>query len=98
MLDRISEAVTKGTDYFLFILSKNSIASEWCKLELRMAYDKEVSLKRVVVLPIRIDDAEIPSEVKTKKYYQLESENTFSLNSLIQEIKSLVKSQKQEHD
>ena len=89
ILDRIRDGVTKESDYVLIILSKYSTVSEWCKLELRMAYEKELTTKRVVVLPIRIDNAEVPIEVKTKKYFQLEINDKDSVNALILQIRSL---------
>lgn len=91
ILDRIRDGVTKESDYVLIILSKSSTVSEWCKLELRMAYEKELTTKRVVVLPIRIDEADVPDEVKTKKYFQLEIDNKDSVNALISQIRSLEK-------
>jgi hypothetical protein len=56
-----------------------------------MAYEKEMALKRIVVLPIRIDQADVPEEVKTKKYYQLDPSSASSFQSLSEEIKSLVR-------
>jgi hypothetical protein len=91
ILDRIRDGVTKESDYVLIILSKHSTVSEWCKLELRMAYEKELTTKRIVVLPIRIDDADVPDEVKTKKYFQLDINDRASVNTLISQIRSLEK-------
>ena len=90
ILDRIREGIARESGYTLILLSKNSVASEWCKLELRMAYDKEIQRKRIVVLPIRIDEVDLPEEVKVKKYYQLNTRSKKSLVTLIEEIKSLI--------
>ena len=90
ILDRVRDGITKESDYTLILLSRNSIASEWCKEELRMAYQKEFALKRVVLLPIRIDPSEIPSEVSTKKYYTLDIFREESFHSLAEEIRSLI--------
>ena len=89
ILDRIRDGVTKESDYVLIILSRNSTVSEWCKLELRMAYEKELTAKRIVVLPIRIDDTDVPDEVKTKKYFQLEITDKGSVKLLIDQIRSV---------
>lgn len=89
ILDRVRDGVTKESDYVLIILSRNSTASEWCKLELRMAYQKELEMKKIVVLPVRIDDADVPEEVRTKKYHQLIVNDEKSVSSLIHQIMSL---------
>ena len=93
ILDRLREGIISESDYTLIILSANSVISEWCRFELRMAYEKEMSLRRIVALPIRVDQAEVPMEVRTKKYYQLDPRSKASMNSLVSEIKSLVDSQ-----
>lgn len=93
ILDRVSKGIETESDFVIILISKNSTNSEWCKLELRMAYQKELGLKRTVVLPIRIDDAEVPAEIMTKKYYQFIPHNKTSASSLVREIKSLLKLQ-----
>jgi hypothetical protein len=93
ILVRVRDGIVKESDYTLIVLSKNSVASEWCKEETRIAYQKEFALKRIVLLPIRIDSAEIPAEVGTKKYYPLDTGSDESFQSLVREIKSLIDKQ-----
>ena len=52
----------------LIILSKNSVASEWCKKELNSGLMRELEEKRVLVLPCVIDDCEIPLFLREKLY------------------------------
>ncbi len=53
--ERIAEAITNSS-LFLFIASKKSIESQWCIKEIYYAFEQGKH-----ILPIRIDDAELPS-------------------------------------
>lgn len=48
-------------DKLLIILSENSINSDWVEHEVEVALQKEIEQKRVVLFPIRLDDAVIES-------------------------------------
>lgn len=67
LMDRIQSAITEA-DFLAIVLSKNSIQSEWCKRELGGALMRELEEKRVVVLPLLIEDCEIPVFLKEKLY------------------------------
>mgnify|MGYP005830856067 CR=1 FL=1 len=69
--DSIPESITQGlasSDFFLIALSRHSIESEWVKKELSSAMLTEVRKRKVHVLPLKIDDIEIPLAVADKKY------------------------------
>ena len=44
-------------DKLLLVLSKKSVASDWVEKEVETAMEKERQQKRVVLFPIRLDDA-----------------------------------------
>jgi hypothetical protein len=44
-------------DKLLLILSKNSLGSEWVEKEVETAMERERTEKRIVLFPVRIDDA-----------------------------------------
>jgi hypothetical protein len=50
------------------VLSEASVKSEWVKRELNAALMKELKRKSVVVLPLLLQDCEIPPLVADKKY------------------------------
>ena len=52
----------------LVVLSKASVASEWCRKELNAGLMRELDEKRVVVLPLLVDDCEIPLFLREKMY------------------------------
>jgi hypothetical protein len=53
---RIDEAI-RVYDKLLLILSKNSIHSTWVEREVETAFEKERKQDRIVLFPIRLDDA-----------------------------------------
>ena len=62
------QAGIKSASALLIILSKASVASEWCKKELHAGLMRELQEKRVVVLPLLLADCDIPVFLKEKKY------------------------------
>jgi hypothetical protein len=67
LITKIQEAVG-GASALLVILSKASVASEWCKKELNAGLMRELEEKRVVVVPILLEDCEIPVFLREKLY------------------------------
>lgn len=55
-------------DAILIILSKSSVASEWCKKELSAGLMRELEEKKIIVLPCIIEDCDIPLFLKEKVY------------------------------
>jgi hypothetical protein len=71
ILDAVRDGISKNVEFTLIFLSPHSVRSEWCKAELRMAYQREFEMKRIFALPILIEDCEIPPELHIKKYVDL---------------------------
>lgn len=67
LLAKIGEGITEAA-YFLVALSKTSVASEWVSRELEVALLREFAKKRVVVIPLRLEDVAIPPFLTTKVY------------------------------
>ena len=70
--DSITEKVNEGiksSDYLITVLSKASVVSKWVKEELNAALINNVEQdKRAYILPALIEDCEIPSLLKHRKY------------------------------
>jgi hypothetical protein len=62
------EAAIDAVDYLGIILSEHSVSSEWVLKELRMAMHREISGKRVVVVPILYRDCKVPGFLRDKIY------------------------------
>ena len=71
ILDRIRQCISEETDFTLVFISRNSVNSQWCKTELRLAYSREMKAGDPIVLPVLIDNCEIPQELTIKKYIDL---------------------------
>jgi hypothetical protein len=67
LIEKIREGIDR-VDYVAAVLSKASIESEWIKRELDIASNREIEEKRVVVLPLLIQDVELPGFLKGKFY------------------------------
>lgn len=59
LIRKIETAIAE-TDYLAAIISKNSITSEWVTRELEIAINREIHNKRLFVLPLIIDDCDVP--------------------------------------
>lgn len=67
LIDKISEGIQEN-DYLAIVLSPRSVGSEWVKRELNAALMRELAERKVVVLPILLEDCEIPILLREKKW------------------------------
>jgi hypothetical protein len=67
LIQKIQNAVTEAS-VLLVMLSKTSIESEWCKKELSVGLIRELEEKRVVVIPVLLEDCDIPIFLRDKYY------------------------------
>lgn len=69
--DSLIEKIRSGideVDYVAVFISKNSINSEWVKKEIDIAMNQEIEEKKVKVLPLLLDDCDLPGFLKGKLY------------------------------
>ena len=89
--DSLIEKISSGIDemeYVGAILSKHSVSSEWVKKELDIAMNQEIKNRRVKVLPILIEDCQLPTFLEGKLFADFREERNYSdqLNKLIKAI------------
>ena len=87
LLQRIQTAI-QGAGALLVILSRSSVDSEWCKKELTAGLVRELEEKKVLVLPVLIEDCDIPLFLKDKLYADFRSDYD---PGLAQQLKALGK-------
>jgi hypothetical protein len=58
----------KNSDYLVAVLSKASIGSRWVQAELNAALMEDLSGKGITVLPVLIEDCELPTLLKDRVY------------------------------
>ncbi|MUG31053.1 toll/interleukin-1 receptor domain-containing protein [Aeromonas salmonicida] len=91
ILNRVQEAV-ESSGALLIMLSKASVKSEWCKKELTAGLMRELSEKRVVVLPVLIEDCEIPLFLRDKMYADFRTDFNFGLQAVLDGIAKVINS------
>jgi hypothetical protein len=85
IVNRVQEAIQESSA-LLVILSKTSVESEWCKKELSAGLMRELDEKRVVVLPVLVEDCEIPMFLREKMYADLRTDFNRGLHRILDAI------------
>jgi hypothetical protein len=89
--DSIPDQIAQGlaeADFFLIALSENSVQSEWVRRELNQALLKEIEKRKVVIMPLKLSDCEIPSLIKDKKYADFSKSYREGISALLHSIKA----------
>jgi TIR domain len=89
--DSIPEKIAQGlaeSDFFLVVVSHNSVESPWVKKELNSALIHEIERRKVAVLPIKLDDAKMPDSINDKLYADFRGSYEDGLRKLIDSIKA----------
>jgi hypothetical protein len=89
--DSIPEKIAQGlaeSDFFLLVVSQNSVDSQWVKKELNSALVHEIERRKVTVLPIRIDDAKVPDSIIDKIYADFRGSYEDGFQKLLNSIRA----------
>ena len=73
----------EGASFLCVIFSKNSLASEWVKLEITAGLLREIEERKVLILPIVIDDCKLPLLVRGKSYADFRGDFEEGLKKLL---------------
>jgi TIR domain-containing protein len=82
LLDRIQAAISEASA-LLVVLSKASVASEWCRRELNAGLVRELEERRILVLPALVEDCEIPLFLREKLYADFRNDFQAGLNQVL---------------
>ena len=87
LISKISEAIERE-DFVLAFISKNSVESHWVKYELEQAMTKEITVGKVVIIPIKIDECDMPGFLEHKIYANFTdpSKNISEFNKILKAI------------
>jgi TIR domain len=91
ILNRVQDAIQESSA-LLVILSKKSIESEWCKKELSAGLVRELDEKRIIVLPVLVEDCEIPMFLREKMYADLRTDFEAGLHKVLDAIAKVTNS------
>ncbi len=78
LIRKIQEGITSA-DFVGAILSQASVKSRWVQHELENAITREISGSFLKVLPIVIEECEIPAFLSSRKYADFRNENDYPL-------------------
>ncbi len=67
LVRRIEEEIEKATA-LVVVLSRASVESEWCRKELTAGLVRELEERKVLVLPLLVEDCQVPLFLRDKKY------------------------------
>ena len=82
IVDKINAGLTSH-DYLIVVLSKASVRSQWVMKELNAGLMRELEERRVVVLPILVEDCDIPALLSDKVYADFRDNYSSGLNRLL---------------
>lgn len=87
LVEKIREGIDQ-VDYVAALLSSASVESEWVKRELDLASNREIDERRVVVLPLMVEEVELPGFLKGKFYGDFTAEEKYdpSLELLLRKL------------
>ncbi|MEW5987692.1 MAG: toll/interleukin-1 receptor domain-containing protein [Chloroflexota bacterium] len=69
--------------FFCVIFSKNSLSSEWVKREITAGLLREIEERKVLILPIVIDDCKLPLLIRDKLYADFRNDFEHGLKELL---------------
>jgi len=87
--DCIVRKIEKGvseSDYIIVILTPYAVNSGWVEREWKAAYLNEIEKNRIIILPILLEECEIPTLLKTKKYADFTKDYTIGFTQLSQAL------------
>ncbi|MCW3091410.1 MAG: hypothetical protein JWP81_2479 [Ferruginibacter sp.] len=87
---KIQQAITDAS-FLIVVLSKSSVGSDWCKREMNTGLMLELDLKRVVILPVLLQDCVIPLFLKDKLYADFRKEFANGFCQVLTAVASLNK-------
>jgi acetyl-CoA carboxylase beta subunit len=65
--DKIEKSIEKS-DFLIIILSKDSVKSKWVNKEIEIAYHYQQKNGKLVILPLLIEDCDIPQQIENIVY------------------------------
>ncbi|MGB4407250.1 MAG: toll/interleukin-1 receptor domain-containing protein [Sphaerochaeta sp.] len=81
LIQRIQEGITECSA-LLLVLSKDYLESEWCTKEQEAALLRELEEKKVIAIPILLEDCEIPIFLRGKYYADFRGDFNKAIHAL----------------
>jgi hypothetical protein len=88
------EGGIKAADWLVVILSQFSVKSKWVEQELNMGFVRELENRNVFILPIVIDQCEIPLSLRDKLYADFRHDYQHGLDTVTTRILNISPSER----
>lgn len=85
---RIDQAIA-SSDVLLVLLSPDSVASKWVQKELGAALSGELRDRAITVIPVLIEDCDVPPFLSDRLYLDLRHDRPAAIRRLIEQIGSI---------
>jgi hypothetical protein len=85
LLNRIESAI-QSASALLVILSEASTKSEWCRKELTAGLVRELEERRVVVLPVLLEECTVPLFLRDKLYADFRTDFDAGLRAVLESV------------
>jgi hypothetical protein len=82
IVSKINDGLS-AADYAAVVLSKDAVQSQWFEREWIAKYWREIEKNSVQVLPVLIEDCEIPELIRSKKYADFRTDYGYGLSQLL---------------
>lgn len=76
LIEKIESGISDAK-YLIAVISNNSVKSQWCAEELRIAMAQQIAQKGITVLPVLIEECEIPIFLQVKRYADFRKAHNF---------------------
>jgi len=87
-VDRLYKAV-ESSDFFLLLLSKNSIESRWVAKELDYVISKALHYRDITIVPLLLSPTRIPSSLKDRIRFDLRRDFDTQIKRLAEYLRSI---------
>ncbi len=88
IVSKIETGISKA-DFVILVLSTKAVQSGWVEKEWKSKYWNEVNDKKVMVLPVLVEDCQIPELIKTKKYADFRQDYSYAFDQLVDALPEL---------
>jgi hypothetical protein len=85
LIEKIERGITSSS-YLAVVLSPSSVSSPWVRQELNAALIRQLRERRVFVLPLLVEDCDIPALLQDKRYADFREDYTSGLVDLLKTI------------
>jgi hypothetical protein len=85
LLSKIQDAIT-GASALLVVLSRASVESAWCQKEINSGLLRELEERRVIVLPVLVEDCRIPIFLREKIHADFRTDFDDGLRTILEAV------------